>query len=142
MAKNGGKIFLAGIFGALAGAIGGLLFAPKSGKETREDIRKMALKISKEVKSNVEDTQERVKDIFGEVSKETMDKYKEIRTTVIDKLAALKTAGNEINKEKYGLIVEDVVEEFKEDLKATKSGASKLVIQLKKDWEKIKKALA
>ena len=31
--------------------------------------------------------------------------------------------------------------DFKDDLKATKNGAVKLVAQLKKDWEKIKKAL-
>ena len=48
---------------------------------------------------------------------------------------------DEIDKEKYSMIVEDVVIDFKEDLKATKDGAKKLVVQMKRDWEKIKKAL-
>jgi gas vesicle protein len=141
MSKKGKNVFLVGMLGAIAGVIGGLLLAPKSGKETRDDIKKLALKLSKEIKTNVEDTESKVKEVFGEVTDATLAKYKEIRTMVIDKVAAVKTAGKEIDKEKYGKIVEDVVEEYKKDLTATKSGAVKLTSQLKKDWEKVKKAL-
>lgn len=35
---NGGKFFLGALFGAIAGAVAGILFAPKSGKETRKII--------------------------------------------------------------------------------------------------------
>ncbi|HEX9679696.1 MAG TPA: YtxH domain-containing protein [Candidatus Saccharimonadales bacterium] len=37
-----------GILGVIAGAIAGLLFAPKSGKETREDIKEGAVKTKRE----------------------------------------------------------------------------------------------
>ena len=41
--KSGaGKFVLGAFIGATIGAIGGLLFAPKSGKETRADIAKKA----------------------------------------------------------------------------------------------------
>ncbi|MAX78985.1 MAG: hypothetical protein CL843_02280 [Crocinitomicaceae bacterium] len=33
-----GKVILAGTIGAIAGATAGILLAPKSGKETRDDI--------------------------------------------------------------------------------------------------------
>lgn len=141
MTKSTGKFFMAGLLGVIAGAVGGLLLAPKSGKETREDLKVLAAKLSKQVKTGVEETEEKVKEIFGTANKAAVDKYKEIRTAVIDKIAAVKSAGQEIDKEKYSMIVEDVVNEFKDDLSATKSGATKMVAQLKKDWEKVKKVL-
>ena len=140
MAKKG-NIFLTGLIGTLVGAVGGLLLAPQSGKKTREDIKKMLLKLNKEVETGVKDTKEKVVEIFGNASEEATNKYKEIKSAVMGKVAEVKTAGKEIDKEKYSIIVEDVVKDFKEDLKATKNGAVKLVAQLKKDWEKIKKAL-
>lgn len=140
MAKKG-NIFLTGLFGTLIGAVGGLLLAPQSGKKTREEIKKMLSKLNKEVETGVKDTKERVVEIFGNASEEATNKYKEIKSAVMGKVAEVKTAGKEIDKEKYSTIVEDVVKDFKEDLKATKNGATKLVTQLKKDWEKIKKAL-
>jgi len=140
MAKKG-NMFLTGLFGTLLGAIGGLLLAPQSGKKTREEIKKMLLKLNKEVETGVKDTKEKVIEVFGNASDEAVKKYKEIKTAVVNKVAEVKTAGKEIDKEKYSMIVEDVVLDFKEDLKATKNGAVKLVALLKKDWEKIKKAL-
>ena len=134
-------MFLTGLFGTLLGAIGGLLLAPQSGKKTREEIKKMLLKLNKEVETGVKDTKEKVIEVFGNASDEAVKKYKEIKTAVVNKVAEVKTAGKEIDKEKYSMIVEDVVLDFKEDLKATKNGAVKLVALLKKDWEKIKKAL-
>ena len=142
MSKSTGKFFLAGLLGAVAGAVGGLLFAPKSGEETRGDILKLANKLAKAIKTEAENTEEKVTEVFGDASKAAKDKYNEISGKVMEKVAAVKSAGQEINKEKYGMIVEDVVSEFKDDFDATKNGATKLANQLKKDWLKIKKALA
>lgn len=140
MAKKG-KFFLATIFGAVAGAVGGLLLAPQSGKETREDIKKLVAKLGKEVQGTVKDTTAKVQDVFGQVTDVTMEKYKQIKSAVMNKVAEVKTAGKEIDKDKYGIIVGDVVKEFKDDFKETKNGATKMVSYLKKDWVKIKKAL-
>ena len=141
MSKTTGKFFLAGLLGAVAGAVGGLLFAPKSGQETRKDITKLANKLVRAVKTEMEDTEDRVNEVFGEVTKTARDKYEEITSKVMEKVAAVKSAGEEIDKEKYGMIVEDVVSEFRNDFDTTKNGATKLANQLKKDWLKIKKAL-
>jgi gas vesicle protein len=140
--RNGGKFLLAGLLGAAAGAIGGLLFAPKSGKETREDIKKMATDINNKIKTGVNETKTRAKEVFGEANDAAVAKYNEIKTTVSQKVATLKTAGEEIDKTKYSSIVDDVVSEFRDDLTASKDAAKKLSVQLKKDWEKVKKALA
>ncbi len=142
MAKNTGKFFLAGLVGALAGAVGGLLLAPQSGEKTRKEIAALAAEIAKKVKNKSNETKDQVKDIFGKYTQEGEEKYLQIKDAVLSKVAAVKTAGESIDKEKYGMVVENVVKEFRNDLASTKSGSSKIVSYLKKDWEKIKKALA
>lgn len=141
MSKQTGKFFLAGLFGALAGAVGGLLLAPQSGKKTRQEITDLAAEITLKVKTKADDTRDQVKDIFGKYTEEGKAKYLEIKDVVVTKVAAVKTAGEEINREKYGKVVEGVVEDFKSDLSSTKNGTTKIVNYLKKDWEKIKKAI-
>ena len=72
----------------------------------------------------------------------SLAKYNEIKDAVVAKVAALKTAGEAIDKEKYAKVVDNVVEDFKSDLESTKTGATKISSYLKKDWEKMKKAIA
>jgi gas vesicle protein len=141
MAK-GINVFLAGLFGATAGAIGGLLLAPKSGKETREQISKMAANLASNVKTEVKESQVRLKDIYGNTTEEAKRKYEEVRSAVMGKVALLKTTGKAIDRDKYVKVVDDVVADFKAEMVSTKDGAEKLAKYLKKDWEKVKKALA
>lgn len=142
MSKNGGKLFAAGIIGALAGALGGLLLAPQSGRKTRQEITNLANELALRIKTKADDTKAQVKDVFGKYSEESKNKYLAVKNAVMAKVAAVKTAGEKIDKEKYSMVVEDVVAEFKDDLSSTKNGSAKLIGYLKKDWEKIKKALA
>ncbi len=66
MDKDKKELLIGASVGAIAGVIAGLLFAPKAGKETREDLAKnmheMKDKIAKEL------------DKAGKVTKETYDK--------------------------------------------------------------------
>jgi gas vesicle protein len=141
MSKTG-KFFFASVIGAMAGAVGGLLLAPQSGKKTRKDIADLAEEITKEIKNKTDETRDQVKDIYGKYTTEGKEKYLEIKGAVVNKVASVKSAGEKIDKEKYGKVVEEVVDDFKDDLVATKDGSTKIVNYLKKDWEKIKKALA
>lgn len=140
MAKSN-KFFLATIIGAVAGAIGGILLAPQSGKKTRQDLKNLAMKLSKEVQDTVKERKEKVKEVFGKASDEAIMKYKEIKSRAVSKVAELKTAGKSIDKEKYTKIIAEVVAEFQSDFKETKDGANKMIAELKKDWAKVKKAL-
>lgn len=108
----------------MAGIIGGILLAPKAGKETRDEI------VAK------------IRDIFGIYSEEFRDKYNKVRDAVEKKVLAIRKAGEEIDKDKYGKVVDEVVGEFKSDLTVTKDGVEKLSKYLKKDWEKMRKAIA
>ena len=135
------SFFFAGVLGAIAGAVGGLLLAPQSGKKTRQEIIDLAEEITDRVKTKADETRDQVKDIYGKYTEEGKAKYLEIKEKVAAKVATVKTAGENIDKEKYGKVVEEVVADFKEDLAATKSGITKILNYLKKDWEKVKKAL-
>lgn len=142
MSKNNGNFFLAGLLGAIGGALGGLLLAPKSGEETRKQIARIAKEIAKDIKLESQETESKVRQVFGNAGKKARIKYKKIRRAVIAKLAEVKGAGEAIDKDKYLKVVDEIVTEFKDDFKATKSGAGKMSTLLKKDWEKMKKALS
>lgn len=62
MSKDGNKKFAIGaLIGAVAGVITGILTAPKSGKETRKDIKDTASKV-------VSEAEKKLKLLYGELS--------------------------------------------------------------------------
>lgn len=121
--NRGVNPFLVGFFGLLAGAAGGLLLAPLSGKETRDEMVK------------------KIRDIFGIYSTEYRDKFEKVRDALHKRLLALKKTGATIDSGKYMTIVDEVVTDYKSDISTTKDGFEKLSKYLKKDWDKVKKAL-
>lgn len=50
-----GKIIAAAAVGIAAGAVAGLLLAPRTGKDTRGDIRKKGEKLADKVRENIEE---------------------------------------------------------------------------------------
>ena len=121
MSNNSAESFIKGfVLGIVGGGVAGILLAPKSGAETREDIKKLAI-----------DLKEKATDLYAEARKE-IDK----------KIAQVKKAGGKINEDTYKSLVSEVVEEFKQDAEVTSSVAKKLGEQLKADWSMIKKELS
>jgi gas vesicle protein len=121
MSNNNAESFMKGLlFGTVAGVVAGILLAPKSGAETREDIKKLA----EELKDKAEDA------------------YAKARREVERKIAQVKKAGGKIDETKYKALVTEVVDEFKRDAEVTSSAAQKLAEQLKADWSMVKKELA
>jgi gas vesicle protein len=51
------------VFGGLIGVVLGILYAPKSGNETREDIRKSAEELYEKARNNCEQTQIKMEDL-------------------------------------------------------------------------------
>ena len=112
--------FLKGILvGAIAGAVTGVLLAPKSGAETREDLKKLAVD-------------------FGDKANEL---YTKASTILKEKLTSLKKAGKQINRESYLELVSQVVDEIKKDGLVTEEVAQKISAQLKTDWALVKEEL-
>ncbi|NTW05250.1 MAG: YtxH domain-containing protein [Peptococcaceae bacterium] len=61
-AKTTKKLAMGMSFAATLGAVAGMLFAPKSGKETREEINKKATTAAEVVKDTIEKNIEQVKE--------------------------------------------------------------------------------
>ncbi|MGO4987281.1 YtxH domain-containing protein [Gallicola sp. Sow4_E12] len=69
------KVALGAILGTAAGMIAGVLLAPKSGEETRKDIRNAAEDATKNMKANVNDTIDTIKYKTDELGYDIKDKY-------------------------------------------------------------------
>ncbi len=117
MSESKAGSFFKGLFlGAIAGATAGILLAPKSGKETREDLKKMA----------------------KEYQEKAMDLYATAKKVVTKKMNNLKAAGKKLDQAKYMELVNEVVEEIKKDGNVTAEAAKSMGDQLKKDWSMVK----
>jgi gas vesicle protein len=108
------------LIGTVAGVVAGILLAPKSGAETREDIKKLA-----------EDLKDKAEDAYAKARKEVEKKIEQV-----------KKAGGKIDETKYKALVSEVVDELKKNATVTKSAAQKLGAQLSADWGMVKKELA
>ncbi len=121
MPEQAKKSFLKGaVLGAIGGAISGILLAPKSGKQTREDIKKLA-----------EDLGDKAEEVY-------LNAQKELKT----KIENIKKAGEQIDEEKYKVLVSEVVRNLRTNQEITEKSAEKLGILLRNDWELVKKQLS
>lgn len=93
--------------GAIAGAIAAILFAPKSGRETREDIK---------------DTLTRIKDETAEKLSEMKDLTMETYHSTVDSVLQSYKDAKEITEEQAGEIKADLQKGY-EDVKQARSKA-------------------
>ena len=122
------------IIGMISGALGGLFFAPKKGKELRADAKKRYLELRKLMEEKGVD--EKVKKIYGKVTKTTKDHYRQIHKELVLKLSALKEGIEAIDKKKYSKIVDEVLTHIKKEPKKTSQKAiAKLRKSLTEDWQ-------
>jgi gas vesicle protein len=75
MSDRGDGFFKGFIIGGIIGAVAGLLLAPKSGRETREDLGEEAEKFYKQSKTD-----------FEHARKAAMKSFEEGRDKILDKL--------------------------------------------------------
>ncbi len=120
MADQTGSFIKGALVGAIAGAVAGVLLAPKAGHETRKDIEKLA----------------------KQWAEKAGDIYEEAMTKINDKVKALKAVGKRLDETKYTELVNEVVQELKDDGKITADVAKRMGSQFKRDWNKVKRALA
>jgi len=74
--------FLKGLLiGSAVGALAGILFAPKSGKELRSDIRTKGNKIIKDGKEIYADASTKAKELFEEVKHQARDLKRDAEDT-------------------------------------------------------------
>jgi gas vesicle protein len=112
--------FLIGVtVGVVAGAVTGVLLAPKSGTETQKEIKEFAGNLSTKVEE------------YTLLASKTVNK----------KVKALQELGTKIDQTKYKLLVDEVIAELKADGRLTAEVSNKISLQLKRDWKKVQVAV-
>ena len=84
------KNVLAAALGALAGGIAGILFAPKSGKETRGDIKKAVEKATVEIKEKADEVRDLTVEKYQAIVDGVTEEYQELRELSAEKLGEIR----------------------------------------------------
>ncbi|KXK11105.1 MAG: YtxH-like protein [Microgenomates bacterium OLB23] len=128
--KKTSKLGLGILLGAAAGAVAGLFLAPKAGKELRKDAKKLYDEISKNPEAAV-------KDIFGKVSKESVNIYQSAQKEVVAQLQKVSGNYKKLDTSKYKEIALQAVEKVKEDKELPQAQLKKLAAYLETDIKKL-----
>ncbi len=78
-ANENGKIFGSLLLGTIVGALAGILFAPKSGKETRDDLMTEADKLRAELEKYANDFSEKAKQAKADLEERLRKTEKDIQ---------------------------------------------------------------
>jgi len=136
MAEKKSSFFGLGmVFGSILGALAAIFFAPKSGKKNREALAKKVRQLEEYVEEGKFDV--KIKEVFGEVTKETKETYFKVKKAVTEKVDELAQRLSKIDNERYLQLVSEIVDSFKKDFKHTEKVAEKFKTQLVTDWKKI-----
>lgn len=140
-----GGVVISSVLAATAGAVAGLLLAPQSGKETREDLKEGA----RELKDEMYIKGLEVKDAARDTVEDAKAKGKEFLDTAEDKAKEAKEKGEELVDEagdkveeaklKAELKAEDVKEDVKDKAEDAKEATEDLKDDLKDKNKEVKK---
>ncbi|MBC7185430.1 MAG: YtxH domain-containing protein [Calditrichaeota bacterium] len=99
MNKEGGAFLKGFLIGGAVGAIIALLYAPKSGKETREDIKKRTEEFLEEADRELAELKRRAATLVGEgrrraaeLAEEAEEKVEQAKSAVAEKTGRLRRA--------------------------------------------------
>jgi len=93
-----GKLLAIGTaIGALIGGVGALFLAPESGEDLRDEVKKAADKLLKELKERVEAAEEMSKEAYDDLVEELLGKYSEVKELGEEKVEELR----EVLEEKW-----------------------------------------
>jgi len=123
---------------AIAGAVAGVLLAPKKGTETRAQVKKKADQISKALKETKKQTEARTKKVFKEATHDTMGIYMRAKGMIAGEVESIRSK-REVGKADFDRIVKKVVDQVKKEKKVAVPTAKKLATELKRDWTVVKK---
>lgn len=108
------------LFGTVVGVTAGILLAPKSGEETRADIKRLA-----------QETGDKAEKYYLNAKKEVNKRIKDLKET-----------GKNIDVDGYKKLVGKVVDEIKGDGEVTADVAKQIGMKLNEDWNDIKSSLS
>ncbi len=123
MASNAKGILGAAILGLAAGALAGVLFAPKSGKETRSDLMKLAEKMRDDIQHKISQLGKVTRAAYDEVVNTVVSQYEETKEITKEQAQKLKEDFGQ-SYDRIKTVAEGAVEEVEEQTrKATRKPA-------------------
>lgn len=135
--KKTSKFGLGLLIGSIIGGLTAFFFSPTTGEENREMVAKKVKELEKLLKEKEVD--KKVKEIFDDVTEESKKIYFQAKKWLIEELANLKEAVENIDKEKYLKAVDSTVKKVEVEFKKDAKKLEKLKKQLVGEWEKIGK---
>lgn len=121
---GGGEFFKGFLFGGIVGAVIAILYAPKSGKEIREDLRKSSLELRDDAGTQLELALKKAEQLLEETKKKLDDLRKEAESDVSDikkkATSTIEEGKGTIEKEKKRIreAIDAGVSAYKEEKKA------------------------
>lgn len=128
--SGNGKLAIGAAIGAVAGVITGLLFAPKSGEETRKDIADTATKAKDKVVAEAKKAEVELKKLADRVEEEARKRGKTLSKTAEQSIVRAKTARDDLVRRAKDIGNSD---DSEDELKK----ATKRAEEAKKDLEKL-----
>lgn len=124
------------VLGSIIGGLAAFFLSPKSGKENREMVSKKI----QEIKIMIEEKkiQERVKEIYGEVTEEGTRLYTMAREDINGRLDELKKSMDEIDMNRYTTLVNDVIDSVKAETQESGDRIAKLKDYFLNKWGEAK----
>jgi len=133
--KKSSKLGIGLLIGSVLGGLAAFFLTPGSGPKNR----KMVLKKLEAVRKKLADVDvaHEVKKIYGEVTQETVRLYGKVRKELIRRIDDMRKRYEDLDKEKYKKLVDEVVDEVKKDTQVTAEKLLKIKDSLLKDWERV-----
>jgi len=125
------------LIGSVIGGVIALLFAPKSGKELRSDVKKKMKELEKLLKEKEID--KKAKKMIEELSEEAKVWYEKAKVWLVEELALLKKKVEEINWQDYQKAVAKVIARLKKEAKKEGKEIKGIRKKLLAEWKKMKK---
>lgn len=138
MADKKSKFGLGLIVGVIGGALAGIFLSPKSGRENREAVSKKINELKEAMDKG--ELQEKVKEIFGDVSDRSVKFYNEARDEVMSRLDTLRDRAEDIDRDKYIKLVNQSIDDLKEKNKLPGDKLKKIKDYFIADWNKLTKS--
>ena len=125
------------LIGSIIGGITALFFAPKSGKELREDVKKKMRELEKLLEEKEID--KKAKKLVEDLSEEAKVWYEKAKTWLIEELAQLKKEVEKINWQDYQKAVAKIISRLKKEAKKEGKEIEVIRKRLLRGWRKMKK---
>lgn len=122
--------------GIVAGWFVKQLFDSPQGQKQREKVMTSARELQERLADS--DQAERVREVFGRVSKDATKTYQESKDRLVKELSMLKTSLGEIDKQKYVGIVTEIVTGLSKEKKLDAQQVERLTRSLTDDFKKLK----